>query len=96
MSIPRSFIKGPRFAFRGCDVAAGGACVPCVFGERYRRGAVHTCPEACGVCGGSGWLDVTMVSESDPHDKVCSVCGGFGRVVPAAGLEPAPQARAGG
>lgn len=79
MSIGRSFIKGPRFAFRAIDVAAGGACERCVF----NRGA-HICADACSICEGVGIIDVTMVDAGDPHDRECSHCGGTGRVEPAA------------
>jgi hypothetical protein len=81
MSIGRSFIKGPRFAFRDTSTV----CVPCIFGERYRRGAVHTCADACGVCGGSGFVDC------GGFECQCDKCEG-GRVVPAAGLEPETSA----
>jgi hypothetical protein len=80
MSIGRSFIKGPRFAFRDTSTV----CVPCVFGERYRRGAPHTCGDACGDCGGSGVLAVTLEGTLR-----CGVCGGSGML--GAGRRPGPD-----
>lgn len=80
MSIGRSFIKGPRFAFRDTSTV----CVPCIFGDRYRRGAPHTCTNACDACGGMGFVEQWN----------CAKCDGSGRVSPAAGFEPTASAKA--
>lgn len=92
MSIGKSFIRGPRFAFRDTS----RVCLPCIFGERYRRGAAHTCADACYSCFGFGKTCTTLegaVSELH-HFETCEACGGTGRVSPAAGIEPTASATA--
>lgn len=78
MSVGRSFIKGPRFAFKESQTRM--ACEACCWG----RGA-HTCEDLCSSCKGTGILAVIIEGTLK-----CQVCRGTGRLTPA-GAAPHPS-----
>jgi DnaJ-class molecular chaperone len=72
MSIGRSFIKGPRFAFKPSQTMM--ACEACAWGT-----GAHTCEDRCSTCEGTGYATgVTL------EGTRCVVCGGAGRLMPTA------------
>lgn len=71
MSVGRSFIKGPRFAFRQTHTLM--ACEACA----WARGA-HTCEDRCERCGGTGRIRLGR------NIAPCGVCGASGRISEAA------------